>query len=65
MVRFYGVLAILLLVNGISADDQCGGIITVPPIGKAEIKSPNFPNNYPDNANCTFTITGPEGALIR
>ncbi|OQV14989.1 putative Ovochymase-1 [Hypsibius exemplaris] len=65
MVRFYGVLAILLLVNGISANEQCGGIITVPPIGKAEIKSPNFPNNYPDNANCTFTITGPEGALIR
>ena len=33
---------------------QCGGRLT----GESgEFKSPNFPENYPDNAKCTWEIT--------
>ena len=40
---------------------QCGGHLT----GESgEFKSPNFPENYPDNAKCTWEITVPEGKTV-
>ena len=40
---------------------QCGGHLT----GESgEFKSPNFPENYPDNAECTWEITVPEGKTV-
>ena len=28
------------------------------------IQSPNYPNNYPDNSNCTWTIQASAGRVI-
>ena len=29
------------------------------------ISTPNYPNNYPDDANVTFIVYSPDGTLIR
>lgn len=39
----------------------CGGAVTVP---KGEIHSPQFPNNYPNNADCSWVITVDTGHRI-
>ena len=28
------------------------------------VSSPNYPNNYPSNSDCTWTITIPEGIIL-
>ena len=28
------------------------------------LSSPNFPENYPNNTNCTWTITAPPGQFV-
>ena len=33
---------------------ECGGIFTTP---KGVLTSPLYPNNYPDNADCVYTIS--------
>ncbi|KAI8493120.1 CUB and sushi domain-containing protein 3 [Branchiostoma belcheri] len=41
----------------------CGGDLTAPSGGP--VTSPNYPSNYGDNENCEWTITVPEGSIIR
>ena len=40
---------------------SCGGVLTQS-IGI--IQSPRYPNLYPSNANCQWTIQAPEGSAI-
>ena len=42
-------------------NSQCGGRLTG---DYGEFKSPNFPENYQDNAECTWEITIPEGKKV-
>ncbi|KAF5899716.1 deleted in malignant brain tumors 1 protein-like, partial [Clarias magur] len=42
-------------------DLQCGGDLTQSHGG---IYSPNYPNDYPDNADCTWRIQSPEHQMI-
>lgn len=39
----------------------CGGAVTAP---SGEIHSPQYPNNYPDNADCSWTITVDAGHRV-
>ncbi|CAL1529132.1 unnamed protein product [Lymnaea stagnalis] len=49
--------------NGFSANwsSECGGIFTSE-VGT--VYSPGYPNNYPNNANCLYTIQPPDNKLI-
>ena len=40
---------------------ECGGILTSP---RGIISSPLYPDNYPDNAQCTYLISQPIGKKI-
>ena len=40
---------------------QCGGHLTG---DSGEFKSPNFPANYPNNIECNWVITVPEGKQV-
>ena len=40
---------------------QCGGIFFTP---NGTFTSPSFPNNYPDNVDCIYTVSLPMGAII-
>ena len=40
---------------------QCGGHLTG---DYGEFKSPNFPEKYPDNTECNWEITVPEGKKV-
>ncbi|XP_053408750.1 cubilin-like isoform X2 [Mercenaria mercenaria] len=40
----------------------CGGVMRV---NNGVIQSDRYPNNYPANANCTWTVTVPAGRTIR
>ena len=44
-----------------TADPGCGGVLTE---DSASIISPNYPNTYPHNAECIWTIQVPEGNII-
>ncbi|XP_070541630.1 scavenger receptor cysteine-rich domain-containing protein DMBT1-like [Ptychodera flava] len=35
---------------------HCGGTIYVPYWGYADIETPNYPSNYPNNADCVWTV---------
>merc|ERR1711879_543538 len=39
----------------------CGGNFTTP---QGIITSPSYPDNYPDNADCIYTISQPYGVTI-
>ncbi|KAF4084497.1 hypothetical protein AMELA_G00129310 [Ameiurus melas] len=39
----------------------CGGNLNEP---QGEFFSPNFPNNYPDNANCTWRLQSSNGQVV-
>ena len=39
----------------------CGGHFTTP---YGILTSPSFPENYPDNADCIYTISQPTGTVI-
>eukprot|EP00058_Branchiostoma_floridae_P007074 XP_002592562.1 hypothetical protein BRAFLDRAFT_68884 [Branchiostoma floridae] len=41
--------------------DGCGGNLTAP---SGLVTSPNYPDNYGNDANCEWTITTPVGSLI-
>ncbi|XP_078685532.1 uncharacterized protein LOC144918544 [Branchiostoma floridae x Branchiostoma belcheri] len=41
----------------------CGGNLTAPSGGP--VTSPNYPGNYGNNENCEWSITVPEGSIIR
>ena len=43
----------------------CGGTVHVTSNSLSSISSPNYPANYPRNANCSWTIIGPEGHYLR
>ena len=40
---------------------KCGGKLTTP---NGILTSPSYPNNYPDNADCVYTISQPTGTVI-
>ena len=40
---------------------ECGGSFTAP---NGILSSPSYPDNYPDNANCVYTISQPAGTAI-
>jgi len=40
---------------------RCGGILRA---ASGEISSPNFPRNYPDEAECRWQIIGDKGSKI-
>ncbi|XP_066263200.1 deleted in malignant brain tumors 1 protein-like [Branchiostoma lanceolatum] len=42
---------------------RCGGNLTAPPVGF--VTSPNYPNDYGNEENCDWTITVPEGNIVR
>ncbi|KAF5899718.1 deleted in malignant brain tumors 1 protein-like, partial [Clarias magur] len=42
-------------------DPQCGGDLTQ---SNGEFSSPNYPNNYLNNAACTWRIQSPEYQVI-
>ena len=46
--RFINVIILFILA------ESCGGILKDP---SGEITSPNYPNNYPDDATCTWKIS--------
>jgi len=53
-------------VAGFIGDDcetDCGNLDIV--AGSGELMSIDHPGNYPNNADCTWTITAPEGMAIR
>ncbi|XP_078702320.1 CUB and sushi domain-containing protein 3-like isoform X2 [Branchiostoma floridae x Branchiostoma belcheri] len=52
-----------LCVLGSRGQTVCGGDLTAPSGGP--VTSPNYPGNYGDNENCEWTITVPEGSIIR
>ena len=39
----------------------CGGSFTTP---NGILTSPSYPDNYPDNADCVYTISQPTGTVI-
>ena len=41
--------------------DDCGGYFTAT---KGNVTSPSYPNKYPKNANCLYTISAPTGTYI-
>ena len=41
--------------------ESCGGSLTE---GSGELKSPNYPNKYPNNEECIWSITVEEGAQV-
>ncbi|XP_035657357.1 deleted in malignant brain tumors 1 protein-like [Branchiostoma floridae] len=41
----------------------CGGILAAPPGGT--VTSPNYPGNYGNDETCEWTITVPEGSVVR
>ena len=41
---------------------KCGGMFTTLPFGI--ITSPSYPNKYPVNADCVYTISRPSGTVI-
>ncbi|XP_077982027.1 tolloid-like protein 2 [Glandiceps talaboti] len=43
---------------------DCTEEITIPAGGKTSITSPNYPNNYPDNAACKWTVQSGSGSNI-
>ncbi|KAH3884817.1 tolloid-like protein 1 [Dreissena polymorpha] len=45
-------------------DRPCGGRYMASRVGEY-IESPGFPNFYPSDASCTYTIQAPEGSAIR
>ena len=40
---------------------ECGGLFTFP---FGSVTSPSYPDNYPDNADCIYTISQPTGNVI-
>ncbi|XP_078685510.1 CUB and sushi domain-containing protein 1-like [Branchiostoma floridae x Branchiostoma belcheri] len=48
---------------GVTSATGCGGSLTAPSGGP--VTSPNYPDNYGNNENCEWTITLPEGSIIR
>ena len=40
---------------------ECGGILSSP---RGILTSPLYPDNYPDNAECTYLISQPIGKVI-
>ena len=43
-------------------DTVCGGYVYA---GRGVIPSPNYPNSYPDNSNCTWTIRCQPGRTLQ
>jgi len=41
---------------------MCGGPLTGP---SGNLASPYYPDNYPNNAYCVWTITVPQGSQLR
>ncbi|XP_066263203.1 CUB domain-containing protein 2-like [Branchiostoma lanceolatum] len=46
-----------------TSGNRCGGNLTAPPGGI--VTSPNYPNDYGNEENCDWTITVPEGNIVR
>lgn len=44
-----------------AAPGTCGGNLEAE---TGEITSPNYPNNYPENSDCTWTVSIPEGTIV-
>ncbi|XP_078685536.1 CUB and sushi domain-containing protein 2-like [Branchiostoma floridae x Branchiostoma belcheri] len=47
----------------VTSGTGCGGNLTAPSGGP--VTSPNYPGNYGNNENCEWSITVPEGSIIR
>ena len=43
----------------------CGGTIHVTSTSLSTIHSPSYPGNYPNSADCMWTIIGPEGHYLQ
>jgi len=43
--------------------NDCGGLQTLE--GSGTILTPDYPDNYPNNVNCQYVITAPEGMVVR
>ena len=41
--------------------DECGGYFST---ANGTVTSPSYPDNYPGNADCTYTISQPNGNVI-
>lgn len=39
---------------------ECGGVL----VGSFTFTSPNFPNNYPNNVTCIWSIVVPSGRIV-
>ncbi|KAI8496814.1 hypothetical protein Bbelb_254690 [Branchiostoma belcheri] len=48
---------------GVTSGTGCGGNLTASSGGP--VTSPNYPGNYGNNENCEWSITVPEGSIIR
>ena len=46
------------------ANTICGEAFNTNTSWSGVIQSPNYPNNYPSNVNCTWTITAPPNEVI-
>ena len=47
--------------SGDNSFSDCGGNFSD---ASGVLTSPNYPGNYPDDADCTFLISGPDGSVI-
>ncbi|XP_019631552.1 PREDICTED: CUB and sushi domain-containing protein 1-like, partial [Branchiostoma belcheri] len=52
-----------LMFTTVTSVTGCGGDLTAPSGGP--VTSPNYPGNYGNNENCEWSITVPEGSIIR
>ncbi|KAI8496829.1 hypothetical protein Bbelb_254840 [Branchiostoma belcheri] len=52
-----------LMFTTVTSVTGCGGNLTAPSGGP--VTSPNYPGNYGNNENCEWSITVPEGSIIR
>ncbi|XP_078685519.1 CUB domain-containing protein 2-like [Branchiostoma floridae x Branchiostoma belcheri] len=52
-----------LMFTTVTSATGCGGDLTATSGGP--VTSPNYPSNYGNNENCEWSITVPEGSIIR
>ncbi|XP_055331258.1 transmembrane protease serine 11D-like [Paramacrobiotus metropolitanus] len=64
-VQYSGFQVAIRVTDGAPPSSACGGDVTVEDGKTSYITSPGFPGQYPNNADCTWTISGPAGKALQ